>query len=157
MKSIGLAVVAALAAGGCPPKSAAPTPAPPVGLAAGVKGAIEQWRQAYEVRSMDALARLYSHDPGLVIVQDGVRQLGWAAIEPALRGALSRASSFRVRITELQVAALGPDAAVASGMMTRESTDGTTTVTENGVLTLALRKDDAGWVIASEHYSYRRP
>jgi len=157
MKPIGLALVAALAAAGCPAKPVAQTPVPPAGLAAGVKGAIEQWRQAYEVRSMEALGKLYSHDPGLVIVQDGVRQLGWAAIEPALRGVLSRATSFRVRITELQIAALGPDAAVATGLMTRESTDGSTTVTENGVLTLALRKDDAGWVIASEHYSYRRP
>jgi uncharacterized protein (TIGR02246 family) len=157
MKPIGLALVAALAAGGCPPRSTAPTVAPPLGLTAGVTGAIEQWRQAYEVRSMDALARLYSRDPSLVIVQDGARQLGWAAIEPALRGALERASAIRVRITELRVAALDAGAAVATGLMTRESTDGATTVTETGVLTLALRKDDTGWVIASEHYSYRRP
>jgi uncharacterized protein (TIGR02246 family) len=157
MKPIGLALFAALAAGGCPPRAAAPTVVPPVGLADGVKGTIEQWRQAYEVRSMDALARLYSHDPGLVLVQDGARQLGWAAIEPALRGVLSRAAAIRVRITELQVAALDDGAAVATALMTRESTEGMATVTESGVLTLALRKNDAGWVIASEHYSYRRP
>jgi uncharacterized protein (TIGR02246 family) len=157
MKPNGLALVAAIAAGGCAPRPTPPAVAPPVGLTAGVKGTIEQWRQAYEVRSMDALARLYSHDPGLVIVQDGARQLGWAAIEPALRGVLARASAIRVRITELQIAALDAGAAVATGLMTRESTDGTTTVTENGVLTLALRKDDTSWVIASEHYSYRRP
>jgi ketosteroid isomerase-like protein len=156
MKPIGLALVAALAAGGCPPRSTAPPVAPPVGLTDGVKGAIEQWRQAYEVRSMDALARLYSHDPGLAIVQDGARQLGWAAIEPALRGTLERAGAIRVRITELQVAALDAGAAVATGLMRRESTDGATTVTESGVVTLALRKGDTGWVIASEHFSYRR-
>lgn len=157
MKPIGLALVAALAAGGCPPRSAAPTAAPPVGLSAGVKGTVEQWRQAYEVRSMDALAKLYSHDPGLAIVQDGAIERGWTAIEPALRGRLARATAIRVRITELQVAPLPAGAAVATGLMTRESTDGTTTVTENGVLTLVLRKDDTGWVIASEHYSLRRP
>jgi ketosteroid isomerase-like protein len=155
MKPIGLALVAALAAG-CPPRSAAPTAAPPVGLAAGVKGTIEQWRQAYEVRSMDTLAKLYSHDATLAIVQDGAIERGWAAIEPVLRGRLARATAIRVRITELQVAPLAADAAVATGLMTRESTDGTTTVTENGVLTLALRKDDTGWVIAGEHYSLRR-
>jgi uncharacterized protein (TIGR02246 family) len=157
MKPFGLALVAALAVAGCLPKPAAPAVAPPVGLVDGVKGTIEQWRQAYEVRSMDALAKLYSHDPGLAIVQDGARQLGWAAIEPALRGQLARTTAIHVRIAELQVAALGSDAAVASATMTRESTDGMTTVTENGVVTLALRKDDTGWVIASEHYSYKRP
>src|SRR6185503_20510441 len=90
MKPTGLALVAALAAGGCPPRSTPPTVAPALGLTADVTGAIEQWRQAYEVRSMDALARLYSRDPSLAIVQDGTRQLGWAAIEPALRGVLGR-------------------------------------------------------------------
>lgn len=157
MKPIGLALAAALAAAGCTPKPAAQAAAPPLGLVDGVTGAIEQWRQAYEIRSMDALARLYSHGPGLTIVQDGALQLGWAAIEPALRGRLARATAIHVRIAELQVVPLGGDAALASAAMTRESTDGMTTVTENGIVTLALRKDDTGWVIAGEHYSYKRP
>lgn len=157
MKALGFALLAALAAGGCPTKPAAPVEAaPPVGLVAGVRGTIEQWRQAYEIRSMDALAKLYAHDARLAIVQDGALQLGWAAIEPVLRERLARATAIRVRITDLQVSPLGEDAAVATARMTRESTDGMTTVTENGVVTLALRKDDAGWAIAGEHYSYKR-
>ena len=32
-----------------------------------------------------------------------------------------------------------------------------TSVRETGVVTLVLREDPDGWVIASEHYSYRRP
>src|SRR5262245_65576249 len=125
MKPIGLALLAALAAGGCPPRPAAPTPAPPVGLAAGVKGTIEQWRQAYEVRSMDTLAKLYSHDPTLAIVQDGAVERGWAVIEPALRGRLARATAIRVRITELQVAPPAADAPGATGLLTRAANDGT--------------------------------
>lgn len=152
----GFALLAALAGGGCPPRPAAPVAAVPVALVAAVKGTIEQWRQAYEIRSMDALARLYAHDPGLAIVQDGALQLGWTSIEAALRAKLAGATAIHVRITDLQISALGPDAAVASATMTRESTDGMTTVTENGVLTLALRRDDPSWVIASEHYSYKR-
>jgi ketosteroid isomerase-like protein len=157
MEPIRLALAAALAVGACMPKPAPPVEAPPVGFVDAVKGTIEQWRQAYEIRSMDALTRLYSHGPGLTIVQDGALQLGWAAIEPALRGRLARATQIHVRLAELQVVPLGGDAALASATMRRESTDGTTTVTENGIVTLALRKDDAGWVIAGEHYSYKRP
>lgn len=156
MKPIALAVVAAFTAGCMPKSPPAPAP-PPVGLIDGVKGAIEQWRQAYEIRSMDALARIYAHDAGLAIVQDGTVELGWAAIEPALRGKLERASAIHVRITDLAVAPLGSGAAVAYAMMTRESSDGITTVTEHGPVTFALRKDEPGWVIAGEHYSYKRP
>jgi ketosteroid isomerase-like protein len=153
----GVALLVAITAGGCPPRPAAPAAGPPTELAAAVRGTIEQWRQAYEVRSMDALAKRYAHEPGLAIVQDGTLLLGWTAIEPALRGRLERASEIRVRIKDLQIAALGAGAAVAVGAMTRESTEGATSVRETGVVTLVLREDPDGWVIASEHYSYRRP
>jgi ketosteroid isomerase-like protein len=79
------------------------------------------------------------------------------AIEAALGVRIAHANAIRVRIKDLQVIALGPAAAVATGVMARESTDGATTVAENGVLTLVLRRDDPGWVIVAEHYSYRRP
>lgn len=153
----GLVVLAVIAAGGCPPKPAAPVAAPPADLVAAVTGAIEQWRQAYEIRSMEALARLYVHEPGLAIVQDGALLLGWAAIEPALRGRLARASEIRVRLKDLQIVPLAPGAAVAVSAMIRESTEGAATVKEDGVVTLVLREDPQGWAIASEHYSYRRP
>jgi ketosteroid isomerase-like protein len=155
-------VLAALAAAGCP-RSAGPVAAPtepvaaPAELDAAVRGAVEQWRQAYEVRSMDALAKRYAHDPTVAIVQDGALDLGWVAIEPVLRARLAHATQIVVRIKDLQVAPLGPGAAVAVAAMSRESTTGATTVTENGVITLVLREDPDGWVIVSEHYSYRRP
>jgi uncharacterized protein (TIGR02246 family) len=153
----GFALLVVLAGAGCPQKPAAPPVAPALDVVDGVKAAVEQWRQAYEVRSMDALARLYVHEPGLILVQDSARLIGWDAIEPVLRATLDRSTAIHVRIAELHVAALGSDAAVASARMTREATEGATTVTENGIVTLALRRDGAGWVIAGEHYSYKRP
>jgi uncharacterized protein (TIGR02246 family) len=153
----GFALLAAITAGGCRPGPTAPVAAPPTTLVAAVNGTIEQWRQAYEIRSMDALARLYAHEPGLAIVQDGALQLGWTAIEPVLRDHLAHTTEIHVRIKDLQISPLGPTAAVAVGAMTRESTDGATQVRESGVVTLVLREDPGGWVIASEHYSYRRP
>lgn len=152
----GLVVLAAIA-GGCRAKPAAPVAAPPVDLVAAVQGTIEQWRQAYETRTMEALARLYVHEPGLAIVQNGALLLGWAAIEPALHSRLQRATEIRMRLEKLQVMPLEPGVAVAVGEMTRESTEGAATVKERGVVTLVLREDPRGWAIASEHYSYRLP
>jgi ketosteroid isomerase-like protein len=156
----GFALLVVLAGAGCPPKPAAPAVAQAPDLVAQVQGAVEQWRQAYEARSIDALARLYSrgaHEPGLILVEDSTRLVGWAAIEPVLRARLANATAVHVRLADLQVIALGADAAVASAKMTREATQGATTVTEQGLLTLALRRNDETWVIASEHYSYKRP
>jgi uncharacterized protein (TIGR02246 family) len=159
----GLAVLAVLTvhgAAGCAPRAAAPAaPAaePPADVIAQVKGTIEQWRQAYEVRSMDALAKLYAHEPGLTVVTDGTQQVGWVSIEAALGARIAHATAIRVRIKDPQITALGPAAAVATAAMAREVTDGATTAAEAGVVTLVLRRDDAGWVIVAEHYSYKRP
>jgi uncharacterized protein (TIGR02246 family) len=157
----GFALLAVLAASGCPPRSATPAAAPvaepPTDVIEAVKGTIEQWRQAYEIRSMDALAKLYAHEPGLTVVLDGALQLGWVAIEAALAARIAHANTIRVRIKDLRVTALGPAAATATAAMTREFTEGATTAAENGVVTLVVRRDDAGWVIVAEHYSYKRP
>lgn len=158
-----LVVLAGLAGAGCPPKPAAPAVAQAPDLVGEVERAVEQWRQAYEARSIDVLARLYfhgahgAHEPGLILVEDSTRLVGWAAIEPVLRARLASATAVHVRLADLHVVALGADAAVASAKMTREATEGATTVTEQGLLTLALRRNGETWVIAGEHYSYRRP
>jgi uncharacterized protein (TIGR02246 family) len=154
----GFALLAAIAVAGCSPKPAAPAEsAAPVDPVDEVTQAIDRWRQAYEARSMDQLAGCYLREPGLVVVQDGIRHRGWDAIEPGLRDRLARAGAIRIGIKDLQVAPLGSDAATAVATMTRELTEGATTVTENGVITLVVRRTDAGWVIVSEHYSYKRP
>ena len=122
------------------------------------RGAIEQWRQAYEVRSIDALERLYAHDPDLVVVNDGVTLIGWSSVKGMLADRVGRAKEVHIRLKEIQVTSVAPTAAFGVATMTRELGDGITTVTEYGSLTLVFRKDPGtGWLIVGEHYSYKRP
>jgi ketosteroid isomerase-like protein len=122
------------------------------------RGAVEQWRQAYEIRSIDALERLYSHEPDIVVVNDGVTLVGWSSVEGMLRDRVGRAKEVHIRLKEIQVTSVAPTAAFGVATMTRELGDGITTVTEYGSLTLVFRKDPgAGWLIVGEHYSYKRP
>jgi hypothetical protein len=83
--------------------------------------------------------------------------IGWSSVEAYLKDRVARVGSIHIRLKDVQVIALGLEAASAIATMTRELSDGTTTVTENGTLTLVLRHTPAGWVISSEHYSYKRP
>jgi len=154
-----LALVA-VATGCAAPRPGVAAPAAvttPAEVSAAARATLEQWRQAYEVRSADALARLYVHDPGLSVIQDGTLLLGWSAVEPMLRDRLGKASAVRVRIKDVQVSAVGLTGAVVVAAMLRERSEAATTVTENGVITLVLARDDAGWAILCEHYSYKRP
>ncbi|CAN5529784.1 hypothetical protein BH11MYX1_BH11MYX1_55530 [soil metagenome] len=122
------------------------------------RGAIEQWRQAYEIRSIDALEKLYSHDPDIVLVNDGVTLIGWTSVDGMLKDRVARAKEVHIRLKEIQVTSVAPTAAFGVATMTRELGDGVTTVTEYGSLTLVFRKDpNAGWLIVGEHYSYKRP
>jgi ketosteroid isomerase-like protein len=122
------------------------------------RGVIEQWRQAYEIRSIDALEHLYAHDPDIVLVGDGVTLIGWSSVDGMLKDRIARAKEIHIRLKEIQVTAVAPTAAFGVATMTRELTDGVTTVTEYGSLTLVFRKDpNAGWLIVGEHYSYKRP
>lgn len=122
------------------------------------RGAIEQWRQAYEIRSIDALEKLYSHDVDIVLVNDGVTLIGWSSVDGMLKDRVARAKEIHIRLKEIQVTSVAPTAAFGVATMTRELSDGVTTVTEYGSLTLVFRKDpNAGWLIVGEHYSYKRP
>jgi len=154
-----VALVLALLATGCPAKGPeAPTaPATPTEVVAAAKATVEQWRQGYEVRSLEVLAKLYAHDTDVVVITEGAPLVGWKAIEASLRDRLAHATAIHVRLKDVQVASIGPTVATVVAGMTRELTDGATTTTEQGTLTLTLRKEGDGWVIALEHYSYRRP
>jgi ketosteroid isomerase-like protein len=134
-----------------------PRAATPPEVVAMAKSTIEQWRAAYEARDMDALGKLYARTPDTVVALDGLPVIGWQAIEPVLRGKLSRAKQVHVRLKDLAVVSYAPTVAGATATMTREIGDDVTTVTENGALTLVLRRDVDGWKIVAEHYSYRRP
>jgi ketosteroid isomerase-like protein len=149
-----LAVVCATLGGCGAAQPTVTTPLMPDAFVAEVRGTIEQWRQGYEVRSVEALAKLYAQDPDVVLVQQGVVLRGWAAIESALKDRLTRATAIRVRLKDLTVVPIGTHGASVLATMAREVSDGVTTVTEEGILTLALRHGDASWSIVSEHYSY---
>jgi ketosteroid isomerase-like protein len=152
-----LALVAVLS--GCTtgtrPAVAPPPAATSAEVATAARGVLEQWRQAYEVRSVDALASLYAHDPGVSVVLDGTLSLGWAEVEPVLRDRVGKATAIHVRFKDISVGAVGLTGAVVVATLVLERGDATTSVTENGAVTLVLR-NEGGWLIVAEHYSYKR-
>ena len=94
-------------------------PATPKEVVAGARATIEQWRQAYEVRSFEALAKLYAHDLDLVVVQDGEPVFGWSSVENMLKDRLTRYPDIHVRLKDIQVQSLAPTVSVATAVMTR--------------------------------------
>lgn len=115
---------------------------------------VEQWRQAMEVRSLDGLAKIYANDRRLIVVDQGQRQNGWSIVEPALRDMLARVREVHLKLTELTAQSYGTSMLVHASMA-REISDGTTTVTEAGVVTLVLERDGGAWRIVAQHFSYR--
>ncbi|MBA3457372.1 MAG: nuclear transport factor 2 family protein [Deltaproteobacteria bacterium] len=165
MNSLAIRAIAVLTVsvllGGCPSSGSAgaagPSAATPKEVVAAAKATIEQWRQAYEIRSVDALSQLYARDLDLVVVQEGTTFLGWSSVEAMLKDRIARTGAIHIRLKDMQVITLAPDVASAFATMTRELTFEATTVTESGTLTLVLRKQGDRWLITSEHYSYKRP
>lgn len=151
--------VVALVIAGCThgQSEARPTqPATPPEVLSAARGTIEQWRQAYQIKSFDVLSNLYAHEPQLVLVQDGRALVGWPSVEAMIKDRLARYLKIVIRLKDINVVALGATAATATAGMTRELGDEVTTVTESGALTMVLRRDGDQWVIVTEHYSYRR-
>lgn len=155
-----LAIVALVALAACKPSSSGETPraaaVTPKDVTAAITGALEQWRQAYEVRSLETLGKSYAHDPDVIVVQEGLPMIGWSAVETMLKDRLAHTTAIRIRLKDVQIATLAPDVATMVAAINRELTDGATTVTEIGTLTLVFHKLADGWVIAVEHLSYRR-
>lgn len=153
-------VAVAILVAGCPGGSRGPTSpsaTTPKEVVTAVKATIEQWRQGYEVRSVDALAKLYAHDLDTVVVQEGLTMIGWSSVEAYLKDRIARAGAIHIRLKDIQVVSLGLEAASAVATMTRELTNENTTVTETGTLSLVLRHTPDGWLISLEHYSFKRP
>ncbi|MBE7454584.1 MAG: nuclear transport factor 2 family protein [Kofleriaceae bacterium] len=118
--------------------------------------AVEQWRQGWEVRSLDALAPLYRQDGNTVVVHQGRAHVGWPQAQIYLRQAVDGARAVHLTIENGQVTALGPGGAHFSARLVREISDGAVTVTDEGFLTLTFARSASGerWEIVSEHYSY---
>lgn len=145
---------------GCPKTAepVAPSVLTPAEVVTAGKATIEKWRQAYELRSAATLGALYAHDVDLVVVLEGSTFLGWTAVEGMLTERLKNSGEIHIRLKDVGVASLGPDAASVYATMTREvvAPGGTTSVTETGIVTFVLRKQGDAWVIGVEHYSYKR-
>lgn len=154
---ITLAILVAGCPKGGPSEPVSPSAVTPKEVVTAVKATVEQWRQGYEVRSVETLAKLYAKDLDVVVVQEGQTMIGWSSVEAYLKDRIARAGQIHIRLKDVSVIALGLEAASVTATMTRELTEGTTTVTENGTLTLVVRRTPEGWVIGSEHYSYKRP
>jgi ketosteroid isomerase-like protein len=129
-------------------------PPTPAQVDSAVKSRIEQYRQGYEVRSLDALAPLYSQTEDLTVTVQGRTQHGWQAAQEQLATFLQKAVSVKVRMSELQVIALGDAGALATMTVHRSFGDGVTTVDEIGTLVLVFRRVKDEWFIVAEHYSY---
>src|SRR5262245_7674394 len=75
-------------------------PQTPKEVVASARAAVEQWRQAYEVHSMDALAKLYTHGLDLIVVQDGSPFIGWSSVEGMLKDRMARYKEIHVRLKD---------------------------------------------------------
>lgn len=152
-------VTAAGALAGCGGGGAArvTSPAPTgdeVDAFAAVFRAVEQWRQGWQVRSLEALEPLYRHDDQTIIVYQGRAQRGWDRAQTWLRAQLAGASTVHLRIEDGVVTTLGADGATFAARMGREMSDGVLTTSDEGVLTLTFVHADGAWQIVAEHYSY---
>ena len=134
------------------PKVAEPLTPEAVVLAG--KGAAEQYRQAYEVRSVDSLTPLYSHGLDVIVVHQGRAHRGWTAVEKYLRDLIGQAVEIHVTLADVNVSSLGSAGAAVTAQITRELSAGDTKTVEEGQLTLALRLEGERWLIVSEHFSF---
>lgn len=152
-------VVLALAACAAPKPPAGPPPAPPtpVDVDTAVKSRIEQYRQGYEVRSLEALEPLYAQGDDLVVTFQGRSTRGWAATRDRLAAFLDQATTVKARVSDLAVLALGDGGAVATLTLHRTYSDGVKTVDEIGTLVLVFRRQGQEWLIVAEHFSYAPP
>jgi uncharacterized protein (TIGR02246 family) len=126
----------------------------PVDVARAIEGGVEQYRQAYEVRSVEALGELFIRDLDVASVYQGKIHQGWSQIQADQVLRLQDATKVRVIVTDLNIQALGDEVAVATAGLERTIGDDATTTTERGALTLVFHKQDERWMIASEHFSY---
>lgn len=136
------------------PADTKPTVLAPAEVVTAIKGQLEQYRQAYKVRSLEALEPIYSHGPELAITYQGTTRRGWEQVRPYLKALLRDNSDIRLAFSEVRVAALGGGGAAVTLTLKRGLGDGSTLTEETGTLDLAFRLDGKRWVIVHEHFSY---
>ena len=157
---IAAAAVLVLGLGGCTStaKPVAPSTLTPAEVVTAGKATVEKWRQAYELRSVDSLAKVYAQDIDLLVVLEGTAYQGWSAVETMLKERIKLAAEIYIRLKDVSVISVSETVATVSAVMVRETkaAQGATTVTETGTVTLVLRRVGADWAIGVEHFSYKR-
>lgn len=151
MRSLAFVVLLAACGGGSRP---AATTTPASGDPSGPAGVLEQWKQAWQLHSAEAIAPLYSHGPDLVVVEQGTPFIGWTSVQAALQTRMGQATAVHLQLDTPTVTPLGGDAAVVEVTMSREIEDAGGAVTEHGALTLVVSREGDHWVIVAEHYSH---
>src|SRR5437870_8245834 len=81
---------------------------------AAVFRAVEQWRQGWEVRSLDALTPLYRQDGNTVVVYQGKAHVGWPQAQTYLRSTIEGAKNVHLTLEEGQVTSIGSGGATYS-------------------------------------------
>jgi SnoaL-like domain len=143
------ALAMSLTFSGCRTASSAASSAMP-SSAAPSSAIIEQWRQAYEVRSVDALAKLYDPSEKLVYVHQGKRYNGWLAAAAVITERLAGATELHMDLRDISVRSIA-GATLIDCNMTREISVSSTTVKESGVVSMVIIDGK----IAVEHFSFR--
>jgi hypothetical protein len=148
--------------GGTSSRSTTPGPVVAGDAAAQLPEALEQWRQGYEVRSLEALAPLYSATDDLTVIVQGKVLTTWPSVAAYLTDFLASNTSIKVQVRDVRIMAIGGDGAVVVAEIMRRYGDGIRSTQERGVVTLVFRlapPEKAGapgtWRIALEHYSFR--
>src|SRR5947207_15502744 len=101
MRHIVLAALVSLLVAACPHAGGPATAGKSAGSAdvvAGVRAAAEQWRQAYEVTSLDALRKAYAHGADAVVVLEGDTVVGGPAIDAMLEAKLAHAKQVHITL-----------------------------------------------------------
>lgn len=153
---LSIVITCALGCGASGPKEPAAPSAPvtPAQVVDEARRTLDQYKQAYQGRSMDAIAPLYAHSPELVLTRQGHSIVGWQGVEAHLRPIMSKAKDVRLDVRDVYVAALGSNGAVVTAVVSRTIGDGITSVREDGTLTLTLHRHEDRWLIMSEHFSF---
>jgi ketosteroid isomerase-like protein len=157
MSKVLVVAVTLLGLVGCPRPQApveAPEPATPDEVVRAATGLLEQYRQAYQVRSFDALAPLYDQTLDVAVTHQGKSYTGWSEVESHLNAVLGASAQVHITFENPSVVALGPGGAAVTTRTRREISDGVSAVVEEGLMTLAMRRDGDRWVIVKEHFSY---
>jgi ketosteroid isomerase-like protein len=150
MKRTALFVLLATCAHASAPAPVGPPPFNPKEIQA----TVEQYRQAWDVLSIDALAPLYFASDDLVLVRQGHAWRGWEAVRGGLADLFRQTTKLELVLSNETINQAGDGGAVVTADVHLTWTSNSVITDQQGALTLVLRRGAAGWKIVGEHYSF---